>query len=1063
MVKRDSSLAVDYERVLFLKEKKWSRDAYIYNFERDEIWNGFCERGTVFSAWLFSLGYPVSDPEAIPYIIKNIKSISGALEPESEFKRSPATNSLAYISLPEIEDDIVKFIPEPYSTSDIVKSIGAESMIKTLRPILSTVKSKKAIPKLSAIIYSLMQQAEGEGDDAVRAKKNLSSELCIDIIMTFAGIQDVSAKPALNKLFACNTSISNTILYALVEIGDRKSLSLIKTIAEKTFGDVEQTIFIKTLFEYAKDCFGHSDIDLTIAKKALTTILPKNENPDLLHMMALSIVANHEEKSEAKKIIIPLLSSPFTSVRRLTKKLLERLGDRKEMMYADRAYIDFVYKHEGKKKLLQELSNPYAVFKHSIIRKLVDEKDTQGTSKFVIEYLNSFMEFATTTGSYYNNEWYTINYAIYAAAAMKNKEIDDALVMLYKHPNIIFRTNSVFAHWNYPYSPYLKKVIEGIDLQKIDEEKAVCEMVNGSITLTVEDFDTKGEVKCWTLGVPVYGVDFSPDGRKVVVAGSSRTILCNNEGKELFVLQEGGWAYDAMFAADGKSVAVGFQAGHINVYDADTGKLLKQFKHGGVPHGVRKVKFSPSGKLLATVSDEGTLCVWNPKNGKVLQTFDMKDDANTLDWFLDEKKIVVGTDSNLVLIDIIQGKIVKKIDSAGLAEVCVFLSKGKVKIAAGGNGKTICIFDEKLTLLNEYKQSKVARIRVTKDETFLYAGSYDGKDIGVWQWDLTTGKRKKVGHNDSPVFALDIHPVTDEIYVGGNKKKIFHFGKNLKEVDISFFVGHSSKIESMFYEIENRKLYSGANDGEIIVWKDGEMPERVWKKEGMYLPEAILSIPQENVLFIGGASEIVKLDLKTRDFKTLKTGIRLRSIIVHKNNVIGALGQFVQYLDKKIMSSPFSDTPHKLLSLEKKNEIIVAPFLNDWFTILDAKRLTVKNSVTIPVQNHGVYDMALSSDQTVLYVTCSDIKVRVYDTRTWDMKYEVSMKNSLYHITASHDGTYIAGTVEDVLELYTVKDFSRIARLKVNEKISEIVFMDDTTIVIGGELGMVKKVKVVTK
>ena len=98
---------------------------------------------------------------------------------------------------------------------------------------------------------------------------------------------------------------------------------------------------------------------------------------------------------------------------------------------------------------------------------------------------------------------------------------------------------------------------------------------------------------------------FSPDGRLVAAAGNRRAVLWNTKTRTIVrILPAGAVA----ISPDSHSVAIGQEGGAV-VYDIRTGKPTADFSSA---HGsTQEVDFSPDGKLLASVSLDGTASIWD--------------------------------------------------------------------------------------------------------------------------------------------------------------------------------------------------------------------------------------------------------------------------------------------------------------------------------------------------------------------------------------------------------------------------------------------------------------------
>jgi WD40 repeat protein len=134
------------------------------------------------------------------------------------------------------------------------------------------------------------------------------------------------------------------------------------------------------------------------------------------------------------------------------------------------------------------------------------------------------------------------------------------------------------------------------------------------------------------------------------------------------------------FAPDGKSLASADEAGRVRVWDAESGKLRFELPAGTGTF----VAFAPDGKSLATAGGgrspaqtSAPIRLWGAADGKALRT--LRDDGGpTLAFAPDGKALLCGNGAAVLLIDVANGKEVRRFEGLkGEAVTFAFSRDGK--------------------------------------------------------------------------------------------------------------------------------------------------------------------------------------------------------------------------------------------------------------------------------------------------------------------------------------------------------------------------------------------------
>ena len=179
-------------------------------------------------------------------------------------------------------------------------------------------------------------------------------------------------------------------------------------------------------------------------------------------------------------------------------------------------------------------------------------------------------------------------------------------------------------------------------------------LASGSLDKTAKLWDVTGgrEVRTFTGNLPFTCVEFSPDGRRLVLAATNGSPLDDtnpvansltlwdsaspNEARN-FIGHEG-QLFFVKFSPDGRLLASTDGGAAVNLWDVVSGHIIKVFKHGWLRSKLSggdvgsSLAFSPDGRLLASRSLPVTL--WDVSSGKEARAFSQESLSMYVSMFL---------------------------------------------------------------------------------------------------------------------------------------------------------------------------------------------------------------------------------------------------------------------------------------------------------------------------------------------------------------------------------------------------------------------------------------------
>ncbi len=335
-------------------------------------------------------------------------------------------------------------------------------------------------------------------------------------------------------------------------------------------------------------------------------------------------------------------------------------------------------------------------------------------------------------------------------------------------------------------------------------------------TIRLWNIRAQGESHRYTRGIPVFAVEASPDGSRIVVGevapgglqviDTSTTELVRSVPNDGYSIAPGAIAIDpgGRYALVGSLDFANYtQGSHLILRDIDSGEAVLDFPTLEYPW--RSVAISPDGQLaLAGTQDfsendeGGDFVLLDLDSGQIIRQFDTTHDITSIAFSRDGTRAISGS--------------------------CYFLS------AAFWDIKT----EQAIRFFPE-QPGCTLDVSFGPDETTIITATNDGS---ITEWNIETGARIRqfVGHN-GPVWSLDFGPDNRTMASGSSDGSLIVWDYASGEI-LRRFEGHMGWVFDVEFSPDGERLYSASADGTVREWRvsDWQLDDLLdWVHENRYL------------------------------------------------------------------------------------------------------------------------------------------------------------------------------------------------------------------------------------
>jgi WD40 repeat protein len=330
-------------------------------------------------------------------------------------------------------------------------------------------------------------------------------------------------------------------------------------------------------------------------------------------------------------------------------------------------------------------------------------------------------------------------------------------------------------------------------------------------------------------GKPVADVDFSRDGKKLVVAGGDGVarIYRASDGKHLRDLGHGPPLSAAVFSPDGTEIATAVDGSAARLWDAKSGTVLHVLRHGGP---VTSATFSRDGRLLATTSDDKTARIWDVASGRLLERLEHPGGVASASFSGDGKLLVTRLvpatfDRTARVWDVASGRLILRLSQPDRMTVARFEPTGPLVVTAG-IGHVARVWNSQTgrlvyTLVGH--TSGITDAEFSDSDLQIVTAS---TDESARVWDTRTGLLVGVLTGQQNFVLRAVFSPSGEWVATASRDRVARIFEPNGTLRVSL-VGHRDRVTDVAFNADGTSIATASDDGTARLWDPRVQPDLV--------------------------------------------------------------------------------------------------------------------------------------------------------------------------------------------------------------------------------------------